>query len=216
MSIKFQQTDYGALLTRTREPQYIATLHRFSGQNALCLYPYPSYEFCPKVRVVKPCLCIVVKRLTNGFESADDDADSQWRKVIVNGHEGYLDGLDNLTPVDAYIRYEAWPGNNVFLCWGNVMMGPDFRFFLFTNALMVLPMAIFAWRFQYFPLRLVPDHQRTVLQAFEICAILTHTYALLNLWQCNLTGNSYYCALLASDSRRTWNTTTKSSDSDSY
>ena len=192
MSIKFRQTDYGALLTRTREPQYIAKLYRFSGDAPLNLYPYPSREFCPKLRVLKPCLCTVVDRLRKDSVSLDndDDDESQWIQVIVNGHEGYLDDLDRLTPIDAYIRYEAWPGNNVFLCRGNVMMGPDFRFFIFTNTLLVFSMAIFSWRFQYFPLRAMPDHQQFTLMVVELSAILNFIYTSVNLWLCNLTGNA--------------------------
>lgn len=190
MSLKFRQTDYGALLTRTKEPQYEAKLYRFNGRAALSLYPYPSYEFCPKLRILKPCLCTVVDRLANGSGSPDNDGETQWIQVIVHGHEGYLDGLDHLTPVDAYVRYETWPGNNVFLCWGKVMMGPDFRFFIFTNSLLVIPMAIFSWRYHYFPLRLMPPHQLLALKVVELCAILNFIYAILNLWLCNLTGNA--------------------------
>lgn len=187
MSIKFKETNYGALLTRSKEPQYIAKLYRFSGGQSLPLYPFPSDEFPAKALLVKPCLCTVIFSLHQENGSGNIEK-NRWIHVIANGHEGFLNGLDHLTPVNEYFRYEAWPGNNVFLCRGNVMLGPDFRFFLFTNALLFVPFSIFAWRYQYFPLKEMSSYQSMNLSLLQILTTLCFFYTVLNLWQCNLTG----------------------------
>ncbi|CAM9310650.1 unnamed protein product, partial [Discosporangium mesarthrocarpum] len=72
-----------------------------------------------------------------------------WVKILLRGgKEGWLraqlpDGTKILEDCKSYYRYEEWGGYNKFLFGGRVMLGSDFRWFVGSNIVLGLPVAVF-------------------------------------------------------------------------
>jgi hypothetical protein len=72
-----------------------------------------------------------------------------WRYIHCAGFNGWINvsedqkGSKIFAHAPTLRRYEDWPGNNIFLFGGRLMIGADARFFLFTNMTTAIVVYIF-------------------------------------------------------------------------
>lgn len=110
----------------------------------------------------------------------------EWHYILCRELEGWCrldraafqDGGGVMKPLDTYKRHLEWEGNNKFFFGGKVMMGSDFKFFMGTNFLFIIPSLLFF-------IFVIPDMIRPVLVG--ILLAINFIYCVVCLWRCALT-----------------------------
>lgn len=107
---------------------------------------------------------------------------SDWWFIICIGFTGWCyippECLTSGTirPISKFRRYEDWKGNNYFFLNGKVIMGSDFKFFLFTNVFLIsVSLSLFVLVIPY-----MQDPKNVII--YESVCSLAFLYCLYNLW----------------------------------
>lgn len=150
--------------------------------NNLILYYFKPFKIVPKLRLfdgktLNSSLKAIISKNTLLIIIQSDE---KWNYIITGEIEGWCQlNLNDiniktaLLPIITYRKYLEWKGNNTFLFNGNLMFGSDFKFFIGTNILYIIP-TIFYFSvvapYMYLP-------ELTII----IMAIL-FLYSMINLW----------------------------------
>ncbi len=95
--------------------------------------------------IKSPCVCVIRRKSLLVVLGSDNS----WRQVGCAGFEGWINvsNIDSesktFTKTNKLQRYEDWKGNNHIMCNGKVIMGSDRGFFVFSNAVIVIPTILY-------------------------------------------------------------------------
>jgi hypothetical protein len=156
------------------------------------LYYYTPIKMVPKLRLFdgkslnSSLKAILRKKTLLMIDShASGDPTDRWNYLITGEVEGWCQFNLNdeniqeaIRPLTRYRRYLEWKGINFFFFDGKIMFGSDFKFFLGTNILFLIP------SFFYLLLIVPVMYQPILTGVVMLCLFL---YSLINLWLAAIT-----------------------------
>lgn len=123
---------------------------------------------------------------TRSAQSAASTALSPYSSTLslgssMSAHAAATSQQGSFEPAPTFRATEGWMGNHHFLCKGRVMLGSDAPLFFFTNALLVVSMALYYIIVVPHLMEHIPNHW-TAQAGVAICCGILAVIALITLW----------------------------------